>query len=145
MSPSFNRMVSLLTPEERKYSHKQDLITLEAEILQHFGFDVNFQTPIPALERFLRILNYDQHDVISKMSFQILRASLVDGKFMQFEPSKMAACALLLSINIFEKNREHKTSGNFFKTCFTDEDGIRQLNTNIWDNPTTVQMTGYSL
>lgn len=138
MSPSFNRMQSLLTHEERRHTHKQDLISLEEEILRHFGFDLNFQTPIPSLERFMRILNYDQHDVIFKMAFQILRASLVDGKFLQFEPSKMAACALILSINIFEKNREHKKSGDFFKYCNTDEDGIRQFNTSIWENPTTV-------
>ena len=131
-------MQSLLTHEERRHTHKQDLISLEEEILRHFGFDLNFQTPIPSLERFMRILNYDQHDVIFKMAFQILRASLVDGKFLQFEPSKMAACALILSINIFEKNREHKKSGDFFKNCNTDEDGIRQFNTSIWENPTTV-------
>ena len=77
-------MQNLLSLEERRHTHKQDLISLEEEILWHFGFDVNFQTPIPSLERFLRILNYDQHDVIFKMAFQILRASLVDGKFLQF-------------------------------------------------------------
>lgn len=77
MSPSFNRMISLLTDEEKRLVHKQDLINLEADILRKFGFDFNFQGPIPSLERYLRILNYDKHDVIFTMSFQILTASLV--------------------------------------------------------------------
>ena len=60
ISPSFSRMISLLTAEERRFVHKQDLIKLEEQILTRLGFEFNFQGPIPSLERYLRILNYDK-------------------------------------------------------------------------------------
>ena len=59
ISPSFSRMISLLSDEEKKLVDKKALIKLEAAILTKFGFDFNFQGPISSLERYLRILSYD--------------------------------------------------------------------------------------
>lgn len=59
ISPSFTRMISLLTEEEKKSVTKQKLIDLETNILIMFGFDFNFPGPIQSMERYLRLLDYD--------------------------------------------------------------------------------------
>ncbi len=46
----------------------QDLINLEVKILVKMNFDYNFSGPIQALERFMRILNYDLNNTVSEMS-----------------------------------------------------------------------------
>ena len=69
ISPSFSRMISLLSPEEKERVTKQDLITLEAHILITLGFDFNFPGPLQSMERFLRILNFDLNPAVSDMSF----------------------------------------------------------------------------
>jgi len=46
ISPSFTRMINLLTDEEKKYVSKQSLIDIEAQILMKLGFDFNFPGPI---------------------------------------------------------------------------------------------------
>lgn len=46
ISPSFTRMISLLTEEEKKSVTKQKLIDLETNILITFGFDFNFPGPL---------------------------------------------------------------------------------------------------
>ena len=61
ISPSFSRMIALLTEEEEKLVTKNDLIDLEEQILVLFGFDFSFPGPIQSMERFLRILNYDRN------------------------------------------------------------------------------------
>lgn len=53
-------MINLLNDEEKKYVSKSQLIEMEAAILTKFGFDFNFPGPIQVLERYLRILNYNQ-------------------------------------------------------------------------------------
>ena len=46
ISPSFTRMINLLTDDEKKFLDKQCLIEIEAEILSTFCFDFNFPGPI---------------------------------------------------------------------------------------------------
>jgi hypothetical protein len=46
ISPSFLRMVQLLTDEEQKQVSKDSLIDLEARIIQTLGFDFGFPGPI---------------------------------------------------------------------------------------------------
>jgi hypothetical protein len=46
ISPSFSRMISLLSDDEKKNVTKKQLIELEADILVVMGFDYNFPGPI---------------------------------------------------------------------------------------------------
>jgi hypothetical protein len=69
ISPSFTRMISLLTEEEKKSVTKQKLIDLETNILIMFGFDFNFPGPLQSMERFLRLLDYDLNSQIYEMCF----------------------------------------------------------------------------
>ena len=125
ISPSFSRMISLLTRQEQKYVSKQALIELEREIITIFGFDFNFPGPIESMERFLRILDYDQNQNVVNLSRNILRHHICLGHFLNYRPSQVAACAVIIAINISEK----KTL-----TCL-----------DIWNNEKTQTMTGYSI
>jgi hypothetical protein len=73
ISPSFSRMINLLSDDEKVNVTKQQIEDLEAHILITFGFDLNFPNPINPMERYLRILNYDQNKIVCDMSFQILK------------------------------------------------------------------------
>jgi len=46
ISPSFTRMINLLSEEEQKSVTKAKLVALEADILVRMGFDFNFPGPI---------------------------------------------------------------------------------------------------
>jgi hypothetical protein len=59
ISPSFSKMVGLLSEDEQKSITVKQMITLEADILVKLSFDFNFASPIQSMERYLRLLNYD--------------------------------------------------------------------------------------
>jgi len=73
ISPSFSRMITLLSDDEKKYVTKKQLIDLEADILVVMGFDYNFPGPIQSMERYLRILNYDKNKTVYDMTYQICK------------------------------------------------------------------------
>ena len=73
ISPSFTRMINLLSTEEKKNVTKQALIDLESDILMKLGFDFNFPGPIQSMERYLRILGYDLNRTVFDMGFQICK------------------------------------------------------------------------
>ena len=87
ISPSFTRMINLLSEDEKKNLTKQSLIDLVADILITMGFDYNFPGPIQSLERFLRILKYDQNKTVYDMSYQICKFQLNDSMFLEYRPS----------------------------------------------------------
>jgi len=87
ISPSFTRMINLLTPDEKKTVTKQSLIELESDILIKLGFDFNFPGPMQSMERFLRILGYHTNQSVFDMSFQICKFSLNEAKFLDYRPS----------------------------------------------------------
>jgi hypothetical protein len=57
ITPCFNRMIRLLTDEEKKHVSRDILIEMEAQILVTLGFDFNYPGPYQSMERFLRILD----------------------------------------------------------------------------------------
>ena len=73
ISPSFTRMINLLSPDEKKNVTKQSLIDLESDILIKLGFDFNFPGPVQSMERFLHVLGRDLNRSIFDMSFQICK------------------------------------------------------------------------
>jgi hypothetical protein len=105
ISPSFLRMINLLSDDEKRDVNKANLIALETDILFKLGFDFNFPGPIQYLERFLRVLDYDMNKNVQEMCFQICKFCLNDAKFLDFRPSQVAACSCILSINIYERDK----------------------------------------
>jgi len=144
ISPSFNRLIGMLTQEEQKYVSKQGLIDLEADILMTLGFDFNFPGPIQSMDRFIRILSYDKNKTIREMAYQISKFQLNDAKFLNYQPSCIAACSVILSINIFQKIEEQSNPTGFFANCQT-VNGLMEMNTDIWNNNSVHQTTGYSI
>ena len=69
VSPNFKRMLRLLKKEERKLITVKDILQMEQEILTKLSFDLNFPNPISAMERYLRLLEYDQEPIVSEMAF----------------------------------------------------------------------------
>jgi hypothetical protein len=59
MTPSINRMIKLLSIEELVYVDKQKVIDMEATIIRTLNFDFSFLSPLPFIERFLRLIDYN--------------------------------------------------------------------------------------
>lgn len=59
ISPSFNRMINLLSDEHKKCVSKSNLISLERRMLTDMEFSMHWAGPIPFLERYLRLLELD--------------------------------------------------------------------------------------
>lgn len=103
VSPCFERMICNLLNDERLSVTKELIVNLESHILITLGFDFNFTNPLHPMERFLRVLNYHQNQVVKDISFQILKFQLNDSSFLQYKQSILAACSVILAINIYEK------------------------------------------
>jgi hypothetical protein len=100
MTPSINRMIKLLTSEEQELVTKERVINLESEILTTFDFDFNYLSPLPFLERFMRLADLkkgfpERH--VNVIAEEILKLSLCNIVFLQFLPSQMAAAAFVLA------------------------------------------------
>ena len=79
------------------------------------------------MERFLRILNYNTNKTIIDMAFQISKFQLNDARFLKFKPSQIAACSVILAINIYEKDKDQYSQRGFFNNCKV-KDGLQELN-----------------
>lgn len=78
------------------------------------------------------------------MSFQICKFQLNEALFLKYQPSMVAASALIISVNIYELDREKNQPVGFFKDCMGSNSLLR-MNTNIWNNRTVHDLTGYSV
>ena len=58
--------------------------------------------------------------------------------FLDYRPSQIAICSVLIAINIYERD---SGKSDFFKI----HNGVKLLNTDIWNNPEIVSLTGYSI
>ena len=58
MTPSINRMLKLLPDEEQRYATKEAIISMESAVIHALNFDFALLSPLPFLERFLRLLDY---------------------------------------------------------------------------------------
>ncbi len=58
MTPSINRMIKLLTIDELMFVDKEKVIEMERTIIRTLNFEFSFLSPLPFLERFIRLLNY---------------------------------------------------------------------------------------
>jgi hypothetical protein len=58
MTPSINRMLKLLPEEEQRYVTKETVINMESAVIHALNFDFALLSPLPFLERFLRLIDY---------------------------------------------------------------------------------------
>ena len=113
------------------------------------------------MERFLRIMDVDFNKIIYDMSFQICKFQLNDSKFLQYRPSQIAACAVIISINIYRKNFEEQNKigifsedeqqkgESFFEVsknkCKSTGLPLLKINLEIWNQKYIKDMTGYTI
>jgi hypothetical protein len=164
ISPSFLRMIGLLTEEEQRQVSKGALIELEARILVKMGFDFSFPGPIQAMERYLRLLGFDNNKIVSDMGYQICKFQLNDSRFLGYRPSQLAACAVIISINIYRRDQEKFEKSGVFKNGEDEEpvadaasffvispkkgsnnEALLLINTDIWNNSNIAAVTGYTI
>ena len=164
VQPSFLRMISLLNEDEQRQVSKEALIDMEARILQTVGFDLNFPGPIQAMERHLRLLGADNNEMVKDMGFQICKFQLNDPCFLGYKPSQLAACAIIISINIYRRDQEQYERSGVFKNGDNEEPmsdpasffklsqnsdvnnkNLILLNTDVWNNSTIAAVSGYTL
>ena len=105
IAPSFNRMIALLHEEHDTLLAKQDLLNMEETIIRSLDFNLQHTSPIPFLERFLRIFNLDQGrdksaHLIKKLARNYIKFMQRESCFLDYQPSQIASAALLFAINI---------------------------------------------
>merc|ERR1711981_1387826 len=79
------------------------------------------------------------------MSFQICKFQCNDAQFLKYRPSVISACAIILAINIYERDLEKYQNKNFFVNSKVNSEGLMTLNTDIWNNQNVHGLTGYAI
>ncbi|CDW87090.1 cyc2-like cyclin [Stylonychia lemnae] len=105
MTPSINRMIKLLSDDERDYVTKEKVIKCEEEILIRFDFDFNILSPQPFVERFMRLSELHNELFIDLLQFEILKVISSNLEFLDFDRSLLAASTLTLCINLLCLNK----------------------------------------
>lgn len=100
MSPSFEKMVIHLSPAERSQTSIRDLINLEVDIGHRFNWNFNFQGPCEFIDRYVRILSIDKIRPIRNMAVQFCKFALNDAKYLNYRPSVMGACSVIIAVNV---------------------------------------------
>jgi hypothetical protein len=130
------RMIILLTEEEQMSVSKKILVDMEAHILIKLGFDLNFPGPMQFVERYLRVLKVLYEPPVYNIAYAICKLCLVDARFLNYKPSVIAACAVMIGVNIQKKECKALTFFQFHR-------GKPMFNFSIW-NKEVQSTTGYS-
>ena len=78
---------------------------LEEAVLRALDFSLQCASPVPFLERYLRIFNIDlgrddASKYLRKLARNYCKFMQRDSRFLDFRPSQIASAALLFAINI---------------------------------------------
>lgn len=77
------------------------------------------------MERFLRILGFNKNKKVDQLARSILRHHIRLASLLNYRPSQVAACAVIIAVNIHKKKS--------------------LMDLDIWNNEKTSAMTGYSI
>ena len=86
------------------------------------------------MDRYLRIVDYDQNDGVQSIAFQICKYQLINVKFLNYKPSMIAACIVIVAINIvkaqeLEEDMDGQCNDNLKK---------REFDLSFWDTPNVI-------
>ena len=111
MVPSINQLVHLLEANfevgiKSGDSCKQQIIDLEFQVVEYLEFDLQIQTPIVFLGRFLILLLQKQKSAaqcksIESTATQLCKFATYQADMLNYRPSHIAAAACVLTLNIF--------------------------------------------
>ena len=99
-APSIEFTLEFLTDEEKERFDEQAVFDLEGQVLVKLGFDLHFPGPVDPMHRFLHLLDFNKNQLMAGMAFQICKFSMNAPVFLNYRPSVIAACAVILSANI---------------------------------------------
>lgn len=104
MTPSINRMLRLLEENEKASITKEKVIKLESEVLKRFDFDFSMISPLPFLERFLRLNESHNDFFLDTLSLEILKLLSTVSKYLEFKSSLIGAATMVVCLNLAEIN-----------------------------------------
>ena len=93
MNPCFDMMIERLPTLLRKQVTRENLIMLEEQIIRALDFDLQFDGPLPFLERYQRVLNIDlesENQLFFKIGYsarKLLRHMMHKATFLSYRPS----------------------------------------------------------
>jgi len=103
----------------------------------------------------MRILDLENKPKVYKMALQILSLSIVNHKLISYRPSQIAACSLIIAVNIYAAQKhikkekiDEKSKITFFENGHIGakpETDKLIMNTNIWNNIKVAGETGYTM
>ena len=128
----------------------KELLKLENQVLTALDFDVQMETPINYLDRFMMLFNLDmqscsmyeeQNQVmeIFKNSRYLARFSMRDAEFLEYKPSTIAAAAFIIALNttfadgLPKKFETMSTNESHDTTCFNMAQNLSYLENIISD------------
>ena len=104
LTPSIRMTIKCLPEKDRMKVEKPDVIDLEAKLLVLLDFDFNFLSPLTFVERYLRLLNIENTEKLGKIAKKVCLAAKCRSRLSKFEPSMIAAGAIVISLSIFQRS-----------------------------------------
>jgi hypothetical protein len=77
---------------------------MESEILRALDFDFIILSPLTFLERFLRLADLHEDYKIVTLSEELCKLSMTKVSFLDYKPSIIAGCALILACNLADSS-----------------------------------------
>lgn len=118
MTPSINRMIRLLSEQEREQVTKPLVIQMESEIVRALNFDMNFLSPLTFLERFLRLGDLQEDYKVNTIAEELCKLAMTRIQFLDYKPSQIAAAAYVLATNL--SNSPAKDQVKFSVQCWNE-------------------------
>ena len=112
MNPCFDMMIERLPNLLRKQVTREQLITLEEQIIRALDFNLQNDGPLPFLERYQRVLNIDnerENQYFYKIGYsarKLLRHMMHKSTFLSYRPSQIASTAILVAIDLNKNDKK---------------------------------------
>ena len=91
-------------------------------MLVKLGFDLHFPGPVVPMDRFLQLLGFNKSRLMVKMTYQICKFAMNEPVFLNYRPSMISACAVILCANIYMRDKEqYESTGVFSQGNFPTE------------------------
>lgn len=126
-------MIFYLHKDEQDMTSVNDLIQMEIEIGNLFDWNFNFQGPVEFIDRFIRLLNVKNERSVKSISVQYCKFALNNSKFLNYRPSELAACSVIIALSIDKYNTIAKKSM------------ARRLDFTPWQQPDVIANSGYTI
>lgn len=110
ISPSMQRMVNMISDEDRQTVNKQKIIQLEDDIIPALDFEFIIPGPIPFLERFTQLMGISQQAYDNRVATELCRHLSKEQYYLQMRSSEVAAVNIILALNMTRNNDSQRQS-----------------------------------